>query len=106
MKKDEQVMSLSHYHKIINQLFRCYENRHSSNHRLYVSQFGNINCDGFFIYYTLPGVDPTYWKEISYQDFAKSARAEAISLIEFIIENKRLPNWCLNDIPYEYRTHL
>jgi len=101
-----QMIGLDTYHKIINQLHRCYECKHASGHRVYVSQFGNISKDGFFIYYTLPGVDSSYWQEISFEEFSKSARSEALFMIEFIERNKRLPNYTLNSIPPEYRKHL
>ena len=99
-------MHVSTFHKIMNQMFKCYENNHASSHKLYVCQFGNINSDGHFIYYEMPGVDLKYWHEIPFEEFAKYARSEGLFLIDFIVKNKRLPNYILNQIPIEYRRHL
>lgn len=99
-------MNLEFFRSIMNQLHRCYENKHAPGHRIYVSQFGNINKDGFFVYYELPSVDLRYWQEIPFEEFAKTARSEAIFLIDFIIKNKKLPNYTLNAIPFSYRKHL
>lgn len=93
------------FRRTLNQIHRCYENKHASGHRLFVSQFGNVTKDGFFAYYEM-GVDPTYWKEISLEDFAKSARPEAMGLIEFIKTHHRLPNYTMNAVPHEYRAVL
>jgi hypothetical protein len=91
--------------KTLNQIHRCYENKYASGHKVFVSQFGNLNSDGFFIYYEL-GVDTTYWKEIPYEDFSKACRPEAIDLVEFITKHKRLPNYTMSAIPYEYGKHF
>jgi len=91
------------YYKQSDQFFRCYENNHASSHKLYVSHLGNIERSGFFIYYSLPGVDLQYWKEIPFAEFTSSARPEAIALIEFINKYNRLPAYILNKMPYGYR---
>lgn len=93
------------FRKTLNQIHRCYENKHASGHKVFVSQFGNITKDGFFAYYEL-GLDLTYWKEITIEEFSKEARPEAMVLIDFVKKHQRLPNYILNSIPYEYRAVL
>ncbi len=87
----------------MDQLHKCFENKHAPNIKVYISPFGNIERSGFLVYYGKPGVNLTYWDEISFQQFAEVAYPEALSLIDFIIKHKRLPIYAVNEIPYEYR---
>jgi hypothetical protein len=77
----------------MDQLHKCFENKHYPNLKEYVSQFGNINRDGSLCQYAMPGVDLEHWREISFQEYAATTRPEALILIDFINTHHRLPNW-------------
>ncbi len=82
----------------MDQLHKCFENKHAPNIKVYVSPFGDIELSGFLVYYKHPGLSLDYWTEISFQEYAGSAYPEALALIDFIIKHKRLPNYCKRNV--------
>jgi hypothetical protein len=81
--------------RVMEQLYKCFQNKHYPNLKEYISKFGNIEKSGYLIRYALPGVSMEHWEEISFAEFAGEAAPEALVLIEFINTHKRLPNWIL-----------
>jgi len=87
----------------MNQLHKCFQNKHYPNLKEYISQFGNINKYGGLCAYAIPGVHPDHWEEISFAEYAAVATPEALFLIDFINNHKRLPNFIEAHISYEHR---
>ena len=87
----------------MNQLHKCFQNKHYPNLKEYVSEFGNINKGGSLCSYALPGANLDHWEEISFAEFAAAAAPEALVLIDFINAHKRLPNFIAAHISYEHR---
>jgi hypothetical protein len=77
----------------MNQLHKCFQNKHYPNLKEYISQFGNVNKSGSLCQYALPGVSLDHWEEISFAEFTTEAAPEALILIDFIYTHQRLPNW-------------
>lgn len=82
------------------QLYKCFANKHYPNIKEYVSQFGNIHTSGHIILYALPGVHPDHWIEIPFSEFAAIAYPEALVIIDFINNHKRLPNFITAHVSY------